>query len=153
VRVVAATKAAEACHVGHEIVTRRQAIERGLVRFLTGRPCRHGHLAERYTSGACTECCRGRRRWLTEGRGEIYFLECGDFVKIGFASVLEGRLRSLRTANPYPLNILATISGYASTEKRLHARFAGARHRGEWFCRTPELLKFINEINGAERAA
>ncbi|HAS8352695.1 TPA: hypothetical protein I7721_16515 [Vibrio vulnificus] len=40
-----------------KILTRREAIAQGARRFYTGKPCRHGHDAERFTSnGACVEC-------------------------------------------------------------------------------------------------
>lgn len=40
-----------------EIVTRKEAQERELVRYFTGRPCKHGHIAERLTVGRyCNQC-------------------------------------------------------------------------------------------------
>lgn len=40
-----------------ELKSRIDAINAGLKKFFTGRPCRRGHLAERYTSNsACVEC-------------------------------------------------------------------------------------------------
>lgn len=39
------------------IVTLREAVERGLPRYFLGRPCKHGHLSDRYTSNAnCVAC-------------------------------------------------------------------------------------------------
>jgi hypothetical protein len=36
---------------------RRVAAENGSTRYFTGRPCKHGHIAERFTtSGGCVEC-------------------------------------------------------------------------------------------------
>lgn len=44
-----------------EIITRADARERGLARFFTGRPCKHGHVDERYVSTlGCVSCLRGR---------------------------------------------------------------------------------------------
>lgn len=44
------------------IVSRRDAKAAGLKRFMTGRACRNGHVAERYVaSGVCVEC--DRKRW------------------------------------------------------------------------------------------
>lgn len=43
------------------IVTRAEAREMGLPRYFTGKPCPHGHVAERFTSGGgCRECLRLR---------------------------------------------------------------------------------------------
>jgi len=44
------------------IVSRAEALELGLKRYYTGKPCKHGHVAERYVSGkakgkgGCVEC-------------------------------------------------------------------------------------------------
>jgi hypothetical protein len=38
---------------------RREAKALGLEKYNTGKPCRNGHLADRYTSGGeCLECCK-----------------------------------------------------------------------------------------------
>ena len=40
-----------------EIITRKEAKEQGLVRYYTGKPCKHGHNDERYTAGfGCVTC-------------------------------------------------------------------------------------------------
>lgn len=40
-----------------QIITRKEAREKGLSRYYTGKPCKHGHVAERVTSQAvCLEC-------------------------------------------------------------------------------------------------
>lgn len=39
------------------IISRQQAADSGKLKFFTGKPCRHGHMAERYvTNGGCTAC-------------------------------------------------------------------------------------------------
>jgi hypothetical protein len=38
---------------------RREAKDQGLEKYNTGKPCRNGHMVDRYTSsGVCCECCR-----------------------------------------------------------------------------------------------
>lgn len=45
-----------------EIVTRQQAQTLGLNRYFTGKPCKHGHVAERRTdTGNCT-----KGQWLAQ---------------------------------------------------------------------------------------
>jgi 5-methylcytosine-specific restriction endonuclease McrA len=45
-----------------EIITRKQAKQRGLVRYFTGKPCPKGHLAERFVSyGQCLACVTASR--------------------------------------------------------------------------------------------
>lgn len=43
----------------HQLISRAEARERGLPRFFHGRPCKHGHIAQRsiHTQGCC-ECLR-----------------------------------------------------------------------------------------------
>lgn len=44
-----------------QIITRDQARAEGKVRYFTGKPCKYGHLTERYTGDtACVECARQR---------------------------------------------------------------------------------------------
>jgi len=41
------------------IVTRKEALAKGLTRYFTGKPCPHGHVAERWASTcSCVECDR-----------------------------------------------------------------------------------------------
>lgn len=51
-----------------EIISRADAMRAGLKRFFTGKPCKHGHLVERYVAGGgvdcgvCVECASTRTR-------------------------------------------------------------------------------------------
>lgn len=89
-------------------------------------------------NGVCRE-----HQWLLQDDGDIYFLECGEFIKIGFSRNLKGRLDALSCGNPYDVKLLVTIRGGKHIEIDLHERFADAHHRGEWFHKTPELLDFV----------
>lgn len=83
----------------------------------------------------------------------VYFIECGDYIKIGYTEELKQRVQALSAAIPYPITVLATMFGNWETEKSLHRRFASSRHKGEWFRKTPDLLAFIDQINSVEKAA
>lgn len=40
-----------------KVLTRAEAIASGATRYYTGKPCKNGHVAERYTlHGPCVEC-------------------------------------------------------------------------------------------------
>ncbi|WGL97371.1 hypothetical protein QE177_09065 [Arsenophonus sp. aPb] len=40
-----------------KIISRKEAVEFGQTRFYTGKPCKKGHIAERFTSnGVCVTC-------------------------------------------------------------------------------------------------
>lgn len=54
-------------------------------------------------------------------------------VKIGVSNDIDGRLRSLQTANPEKLTLLATCHGGEALEKRLHERYEDRRLEREWF--------------------
>lgn len=46
-----------------EIVSRKEARDSGLKRYYTGKPCRSGHVSDRFTATAdCTECNREKNR-------------------------------------------------------------------------------------------
>ena len=51
-----------------EIITRIDAAKRGLKRYYTGKPCKHGHDSERWVyNGHCVECTmESNRRIRTE---------------------------------------------------------------------------------------
>jgi len=45
-----------------KIITRQQAIDKGVLVYFTGKPCLNGHIVNRYTlNGACIECLRVAR--------------------------------------------------------------------------------------------
>ena len=45
-----------------KIIFRKQAKSEGLIKYFTGKPCKHAHIAERVTTnGACTACVKLRK--------------------------------------------------------------------------------------------
>lgn len=53
-----------------EIITRKEALERNLTRYYTGKPCKNGHTAERDTGrGSCIEC---KKEWQNSKSGREY---------------------------------------------------------------------------------
>ncbi|AUR97483.1 coil containing protein [Vibrio phage 1.239.O._10N.261.52.F6] len=54
-----------------EIITRKEAIERGLKRYFTGKPCKHGHISERRVSDSkCCVCIAEKNRKYREQNKE-----------------------------------------------------------------------------------
>jgi hypothetical protein len=46
-----------------EIISRKEAMERGLKYYFTGKPCKHGHIFERLVSNhGCLYCLRERAK-------------------------------------------------------------------------------------------
>ena len=76
-------------------------------------------------------------------RGCVYFIRCGEYVKIGYSINPLQRLTDLQTGMPYRLEILASEWGTPADEKFYHTKFKHLRHVGEWFRMTDELSAFI----------
>tara|TARA_R100000687_G_C6400655_1_gene141701 strand:+ start:468 stop:800 length:333 start_codon:yes stop_codon:yes gene_type:complete len=51
-----------------EIISRKDAKAKGLKRYFTGKPCKHGHVAERYVCGPCVDCTseKNKERYLSK---------------------------------------------------------------------------------------
>jgi len=71
-----------------------------------------------------------------------YFIKCDNFVKIGRTTDLNVRLQTLRTANPYDLELLA-FTHFKDIEREVHKKFKHLKHRNEWYKLTPELEAYI----------
>lgn len=78
-------------------------------------------------------------------RGHIYFLECGDFIKIGWSQNAKARINSIQHTIPFDIRVLCISYGDVTFEKSLHAKFAHLRFRGEWFRKSQEIY---DEIKG-----
>ena len=74
----------------------------------------------------------------------IYFIQCADFIKIGFSTNVHRRFYTIQNGNPHTLTILKTIPGTKEDEKRFHKRFAHLRVRNEWFKFTGSLKKYLD---------
>lgn len=77
----------------------------------------------------------------------VYFIAAvGGPIKIGLAVNPLDRLRSLQTAHPKKLRLLATVPGDHRAEAAYHQRFATHRLQGEWFAPHAEILDEIRRI-------
>lgn len=85
----------------------------------------------------------------------IYFIESrrAKAIKIGLARDPEKRLRTLQTASPTKLRLIATCPGGPREEMLMHRRFASIRLRGEWFRATRELYEFASGCNAGRHRA
>jgi hypothetical protein len=82
---------------------------------------------------------------------QVYFIDNGDFVKIGVTGNIDGRLGALKCASPYDVQVLLTVPGGYDKEQELHERFDHLHHRREWFRKEPDLLQFIEEAARQQR--
>lgn len=98
---------------------------------------------------AATE--RANRIAAAAGAEVIYFLRCGPYVKIGRSRQLRNRLAELKTGNPYPLDLIATIPGDKILDAALRGRFAALHHQDEWFHLRDELEIYIKDIDSKKK--
>ena len=92
-------------------------------------------------------------RPISEEGGQIYFVEAGDFIKIGFTRSPESRAQKMLTDSPHEIKVLHIEPGTFKQEKVFHRHFAALRVRGEWFHKNVELLEFIEERKRISRGA
>jgi hypothetical protein len=78
----------------------------------------------------------------------LYFIQAGADgpIKIGVAGNVGARLKTLQTASPFPLRLLAVVPGDVEDERSLHRRFASDRLSGEWFRPSDALAAHIRGI-------
>lgn len=80
-----------------------------------------------------------------KGFGQVYFIEAGNFVKIGYTYSPISRVRRMMTDSPFELRVLHAEFGTLKWERTLHRQFASFRVRGEWFHKSAEILEFIKQ--------
>lgn len=84
--------------------------------------------------------------------GWVYFIQSGEFVKIGISQDVTKRLQTLQTASPYPMKVIKKLAvPYpASAEFRLHRYYADRRRAGEWFALTADDIANIMEFESKD---
>lgn len=81
----------------------------------------------------------------------VYFIQAGEFVKIGTTTNLKSRLISIKTHSPFAPKVLCAIPGDTSREFAIHSRFEKSRANGEWFMDSPELRAFIASLDDVSK--
>lgn len=107
-----------------KIITRKEALEQGLSKYFTGKPCIHGHLCERYTyptlrTGKCVECVlANNKKWrkkfperkkksnkIWEDNNHDKFKECQRQGQRKYRNSALGQLRKLSDTTFYRLEV------------------------------------------------
>jgi hypothetical protein len=86
---------------------------------------------------------RKRRQRMRERVGFVYFIVCGELVKIGFSNNPVKRLDNLMTGMPEEVSAFVSVRGTQRDEARLIESFDADRKRGEWFYLTTRLDNLI----------
>lgn len=84
----------------------------------------------------------------------VYFIKCGDFVKIGHSHFIPQRIAAISANLPFDVELIATIpcspAVASATERGLHRCFEQQLHRGEWFRLESPLVEFIDSLTPSE---
>jgi Meiotically Up-regulated Gene 113 (MUG113) protein len=80
----------------------------------------------------------------------VYFIRCGPFVKIGFATNVSKRFMAIQLGCPLEMELVglvpcSTAADARALECRLHEQFSAQRHRLEWFRLDRDICRFIAE--------
>ena len=86
----------------------------------------------------------------------VYFIRCGQYVKIGYSKDPDVRLKQIRSGldaalippnlDIGPAELVTTENGGLTRERELHTKFSHLRHTGEWFTEAPELTDYIKGL-------
>lgn len=76
-------------------------------------------------------------------RGYVYFLVCGERVKIGFSVRPISRVAALSGAHPDPIELLLVVPGTQDQERNIHMVLAEFRTGGEWFVACRQVLNLM----------
>lgn len=74
----------------------------------------------------------------------IYFIQCGDRIKIGHSAKPKMRFNKIASDAPMPCKMLGVIEGGLDVEREVHQNFANQRVHGEWFLTSDRLFRFID---------
>lgn len=88
------------------------------------------------TSKQCKKCSgkiNGRKGLDAQAKKHLYIIRCGDYIKIGSTDNVEGRIKDLSNANPYPLEVVEVRLNEGHLEPTYHERYKHKRIHGEWF--------------------
>ena len=94
-----------------------------------------------------------------DGPGYLYVAASLNLTKIGIASNVKARLRTLNAGSAAEVALLfarvfASYAEAAAAERLLHERFAPHRHHGEWFLlQDDDLASLRSELEAADAQA
>jgi hypothetical protein len=73
----------------------------------------------------------------------VYVVGFNEYVKIGWSSAIEFRLKQLEQTLPVKLTVYRCFEGTVAHERALHRRFKDCRLEGEWFRFSGDLAAWI----------
>lgn len=105
--------------------------------------CKCGNTAKvpatRLRTGRSTKCKKctgkeaGRKGLYSMSKKDLYFIRCGEYVKIGSSDNVDRRLKDLQGSNPYTVKLIYFGENEGCDEEYWHSYFKDKHHHGEWF--------------------
>lgn len=88
-----------------EIIVRKEAIQLGYERYYTGKPCKHGHISQRFTkTRICIECNRIQSKdWYNQNTEKV-LISLKEYRKNNHKAILI-RNKSWQDRNPDKVKI------------------------------------------------
>lgn len=77
----------------------------------------------------------------------VYYVDFGEYLKIGYTANIENRMASFRNSHPSP-QLLAMEEGARSLESLRHRQFAAYRINRELFRHSSEIRDHIESLGG-----
>ena len=92
---------------------------------------------------------RGMNKPRTASPGNVYVVRSSGtgWIKIGWSSSWEDRVRGLSTQHGAPLDVMLVIPGTQEDERLAHERFALDRKHGEWFVASEYISEWVAEYS------
>ncbi len=82
---------------------------------------------------SCSSKINGRKGLDAQSKQHLYFIRCGDYIKIGSTNNVERRIKDLTNSNPYPVELIKVILDQGHLESIYHEQYKDKRIHGEWF--------------------
>lgn len=79
----------------------------------------------------------------------VYFVRCGDRIRIGYSGDPDRMVRNLKTEEGITTDLVLTIPGGRETADTIQHRFRHLSIDGSWFMAGPALLAFLQAEAGS----
>ncbi|MEP0323269.1 GIY-YIG nuclease family protein [Bauldia litoralis] len=76
----------------------------------------------------------------------VYFVRCGNGIKIGTSTDVTARMDALANANPHPLILIGVIDGGVTVERLIHDALSEYRIHREWFHARKPVIDLIDRL-------
>ncbi len=82
---------------------------------------------------SCSSRINGRKGLDARAKGHLYFIRCGEYIKIGCTENVEQRFKHLQNSNPNKIELIKVLIDKGYLESAYHALYKEYRIHGEWF--------------------